>query len=586
MPDAAPLERGDPASLGRYEVVGRIGAGGQGAVYLGRTPQGESVAVKLLHAQMSADSAARARFAREVSAAQKVAPFCTARILEYDLHGDQPYIVSEYIDGPSLHDVVMQDGPRGAVELERLAIGTVTALAAIHESGIVHRDFKPNNVLLADDGPRVVDFGIARHFDTQESAVTATGMVVGTPGYLAPEQLTGHQLGPGVDIFAWGTTMVFAATGRSPFEADSLPVIINRILNEHPDLSTLPGPLRGLVERCLRKDPRQRPSAIGLLQELLGHVGAAPAGDDDAALQEGTRIAAEMPAPPPIASGAAAAAAVPLGPAAPSGAVAPPVTPPPGRPPPMPGAADRYPAPPGPPPPMPATPPTTPPPMPGAPMPGIPMGYGPSTPPPMAAPQPPGPRTPVPMQVGAPPRPPHQPGYPRPPRTSSGTKGPVLAAVGCSVAFLLVIVIVIVVAAASGSGDDPTPTYSSSAAPTNTFTPSPSLGPAITADFQGTWKGTGYQTKPRVTHWSVQVTLSEGRRYGSVQYPACSGLLRVVSSSVNELVLRQTITTGRDQCAVSGYVTLSSPGSTSMRFQYAEAEDAVSPNASGTLFKQ
>jgi hypothetical protein len=164
---------------------------------------------------------------------------------------------------------------------------------------------------------------------------------------------------------------------------------------------------------------------------------------------------------------------------------------------------------------------------------------------------------------------------------SPGTRGPVLAAVGCSAAFLLV-----VVAAAGGSGDDPTPTYSSSAAPANTYTPSSSASAAITADFQGTWKGTGYQTKPRVTHWSVQITLVEGLRYGTVRYPSCSGLLRVASSSVNELVLRQTITTGRDQCAASGYVTLSSPGNTSVRFQYAEAEDAVSPNATGTLFKQ
>ncbi|HEU5159314.1 MAG TPA: serine/threonine-protein kinase [Streptosporangiaceae bacterium] len=587
MPDAAPLERGDPASLGQYEVVGRLGAGGQGAVYLGRAPQGEPVAIKLLHAQMTADSAARARFAREVSAAQKVAPFCTARILEYDVHGDQPYIVSEYIDGPSLHDVVMRDGPRGAADLERLAIGTATALAAIHESGIVHRDFKPNNVLLADDGPRVVDFGIARHFDTQESAVTATGMVVGTPGYLAPEQLTGHQLGPGVDIFAWGTTMVFAATGRSPFDADSLPVIINRILNEHPDLSALPGPLRGLVERCLRKDPGRRPTAIHLLQELLAQAGAAPAGDDDA-LQEGTRIAAEMPAPPPIASAAfpasgtsvpssspmgagarpAAASAAPAPPAQ-SGPAAPPITPPP-----MPGAAAPFPPPPG-----------TPPPMAAPPMPGAPLGYGPSTPPPMASPLPSGPlpsgpQTPIPMHAGAPPRP------PRPSRMSSGTRGPVLAAVGCSVAFLLLIIIVVALVAA-GQSDDPTPTYSPayspSAAPTTSST---SSDPTVTLPFQGTWKGTGYQSKPRVAHWSVQITLVSGLRSGIVRYPACSGRLRVVSSSEEEIVLRQTITTGEEQCATTGYVTLSSPGNTTVRFQYAETEDAVSPNATGTLYKQ
>jgi serine/threonine protein kinase len=576
MPDAAPLERGDPASLGRYEVIGRIGAGGQGAVYLGRTEQGEKVAIKLLHAQMSADSAARARFAREVSAAQKVAPFCTARILEHDVHGDQPYIVSEYIDGPSLHDVVMQDGPRGAADLERLAIGTVTALAAIHESGIVHRDFKPNNVLLADDGPRVVDFGIARHFDTQESAVTATGMVVGTPGYLAPEQLTGHQLGPGVDIFAWGTTMVFAATGRSPFDADTLPVIINRILNEHPDLSALPGPLRGLVERCLRKDPGQRPSAINLLQELLGQAGAAPARDDDEALQEGTRIAAQMPAPPPVVPAAASAFAPP----------GPPIAPPPSTPPPMPAAVPMPPPlrSPGPGTPRPPAAPTTPPPLPGAP-----MRYGPSTPPPMASPMPPGPqgpRTPPPMPMGAPQPAPHA-GYQPPPRASSGTKGPVLAAVGCSVAFLLIIVIGIVLAVASGSDDDPTdyptPAYPTSTSPTSTFT---SSGAAITAEFQGSWKGTGYQIKPRVAHWDVQVTLIEGLHYATVKYPECSGILQVVSSSVDELVLRQTITTGRDNCAPAGYVTLSSPGFTSVRFAYSDAEDAEVPSATGTLFKQ
>ncbi|WP_302931045.1 serine/threonine-protein kinase [Actinomadura sp. J1-007] len=303
MPDAAPLEPGDPRALGQYEVVGRLGAGGQGAVFLGRSAGGEHVAIKLLHAQMASDPAARARFTREVSAAQRVEPFCTARVLEADVQGDQPYVVSEFIDGPSLHDVVAHNGPLGAAELERLAIGTVTALAAIHEAGIVHRDFKPNNVMLASDGPRVVDFGIARTVNSQESAVTATGMVVGTPGYLAPEQLTGAPLTPAVDIFAWGATMVFAATGQSPFEADTLPVIINRILNEEPDLSALPaGPVRDLVARCLSKDAGLRPPAAQLLLNLLGHVGAAPsnpAADQEELLNQGTRIAAQLPAPPP-----------------------------------------------------------------------------------------------------------------------------------------------------------------------------------------------------------------------------------------------------------------------------------------------
>ena len=187
MPGAAPLEPGDPASLGQYEVVGKLGEGGQGAVYLGRSPSGEHVAIKLLHAQMNTDSSARTRFAREVEAAQKVSPFCTAQVLDYDLHGRPPYIISEYIDGPPLYDVVLQEGAFQGASLERLAIGTATALAAIHEAGIVHRDFKPTNVLLAADGPRVIDFGIARALD---AGGTLTSTTVGTPSYMSPEQIS------------------------------------------------------------------------------------------------------------------------------------------------------------------------------------------------------------------------------------------------------------------------------------------------------------------------------------------------------------------------------------------------------------
>ncbi|RFU38993.1 serine/threonine protein kinase, partial [Actinomadura logoneensis] len=301
MPEAAPLEPGDPRALGQYEVVGRLGAGGQGAVFLGRAPGGEYVAVKLLHTQMAADKAARARFAREVTAATKVDPQCTARVIDFDVEGEQPYVISEFIDGSSLHDVVAHNGPMNADDLLLLAIGTATALAAIHEAGIVHRDFKPNNVMLASDGPRVVDFGIARTVNSQESAVTATGMVVGTPGYLAPEQLTGAPLTPAVDIFAWGATMVFSATGQSPFEAETLPVIINRILNEEPDLSGVPaGPVRDMVQRALSKDAGLRPPAPQLLLQLLQSVNATPPGAaaGGALLDQGTRIAARLDAPP------------------------------------------------------------------------------------------------------------------------------------------------------------------------------------------------------------------------------------------------------------------------------------------------
>jgi serine/threonine protein kinase len=386
MPDAAPLEPGDPAALGQYQVVGRLGAGGQGAVYLGRSPSGEPVAIKLLHEQMNTDSSARTRFAREAEAAQKVSPFCTARVLDYDLNGRPPYIISEFIDGPPLYDVVLQEGPFEGAALERLAIGTATALAAIHEAGIVHRDFKPNNVLLASDGPRVVDFGIARSVNSEQSSVTATGMVVGTPGYLAPEQLTGEPLTPAVDIFAWGATMVFAATGRSPFEAETLPVIINRILNEEPDLSRLHGTMRELVGLALDKNPRRRPAAHQLLLRLLGQVGAmpGPAADRNDLLDRGTQIAAQLPPPPPIMA-----------------------------PPPMPPMHHA---------------PSTPPPM---------MHPGPATPnPPMMRP---GPQTPPPWQGQGRPTYPQGGQYVPPRPQKKNSNAPLFIGIGCVVALLLVI---------------------------------------------------------------------------------------------------------------------------------------------------
>jgi serine/threonine protein kinase len=538
LPDAAPLEPGDPASLGHYEVVGRLGAGGQGAVYLGRTPGHEYVAIKLLHAQMSADPAARARFIREVSAAQRVAPFCTARVLESDVHGDRPYIVSEFIDGPSLHDVVSQEGPFGPQDLDRLAIGTVTALAAIHEAGIVHRDFKPNNVLLAADGPRVVDFGIARTVNSQESAVTATGMVVGTPGYLAPEQLTGAPLMPAVDIFAWAATMVFAATGQSPFEADTLPVIINRILHDDPDLSALRGPLRDVVGRCLSKDAARRPASHQLLLQLLGNAGAAPgpAPAREELLDQGTRIAAQMPAPPPIAPGPP-----------------PPITPNPPMA--MPG-------------------PRTPPPMS--------MYQGPVTPPPIAMHQ--GPMNRPPMQQR-----PMQPPYPPPPRRSSSS-GPLIAGVGCVVVALLVILIVAVAVAVNRSGPSTDPTSSPySYRPYSSFSYTPfSATPLLHSNFGGTWKGTGFQSQGGTSNWDITLTQTSGGLTGQIEYDSgkCSGLTLVESTSASKTVLRDTITRNAGNCYVTGYVTLYYVTSTTLRFEWRRYSAEGSAWASGTLRKQ
>ncbi|MEU8800120.1 ABC transporter substrate-binding protein [Spirillospora sp. NPDC048819] len=270
---SAPLRAGDPSRLGPYRLTGLLGEGGQGAVYLGEDEPGHRVAVKLLHARFSGDPRARSRFAAEVAVAKRVSAFCTARVLDSDVEGDQPYIVSEYIQGPSLSQVVATGGPRRGTDLDRLAIGTMTALAAIHQAGVVHRDFKPGNVLLAPDGPRVIDFGIARALD---ATGTMSSTAVGTPAYMAPEQISGGPLTPVVDIFAWGATMVYAANGRPAFGQDSIPAVMHRILNLPPDLGDLHEPLREIVADCLSKDPALRPTAQHVLARLLDLAGSLP----------------------------------------------------------------------------------------------------------------------------------------------------------------------------------------------------------------------------------------------------------------------------------------------------------------------
>ncbi|MFC9972995.1 ABC transporter substrate-binding protein [Spirillospora sp. NPDC127200] len=280
MPEVTPLREGDPRRLGDYTLTGLLGEGGQGAVYLGEDEPGHRVAVKLLHARFSGDPKARQRFAAEVAVAQRVAPFCTARILDSDVEGDRPYIVSEYIDGPALSQVLAEEGPRRGTALDRLAIGTMTALAAIHEAGVVHRDFKPANVLMAADGPRVIDFGIARALD---ATGTLSSTAVGTPAYMAPEQISGAQVGPAADVFAWGATMVYAGTGRPAFGQDTIPAVMHRILNLPPDLGDLADPLRTVVADALAKDPAWRPTAQQVLIRLLSLAGSLPQQDAQAA---------------------------------------------------------------------------------------------------------------------------------------------------------------------------------------------------------------------------------------------------------------------------------------------------------------
>jgi beta-lactam-binding protein with PASTA domain len=275
-------------------------------VYLGRTEgDDDTYAVKLLHGSLGDETTA---FLREVELAKQVARFCTAQVREAGFDEGRPYIVSEYIDGPSLQREVALTGPRRGAGLERLAVSTATALAAIHSAGIVHRDFKPQNVLLGADGPRVIDFGLARALD---AAATVSGRGVGTPAYMAPEQITASAVTGAADVFSWGATMCFAANASAPFGQDSVAPVLHRILTAAPELGRLDGRLRELVEACLDKDARNRPTSRELLFALLGDSGAAPA------------EVLRSPAPHVIRAVAPATPATPAAPAGPPAAATP-----------------------------------------------------------------------------------------------------------------------------------------------------------------------------------------------------------------------------------------------------------------------
>ncbi|MFF5257639.1 WD40 repeat domain-containing serine/threonine protein kinase [Actinomadura viridis] len=280
-----PLAPGEPTRLGDYWLAGKLGSGGQGAVYEGYGPDGARVAVKALHGDYSARH--RDLLMREVEAARRVSQFCTARVLAFDLEAAPPYIVSEYVAGPTLQEAVEEAGAYGPDELYRLAVGIATALTTVHRAGVVHRDLKPANVLLGPDGPRVIDFGIAR---TEDMSQSATG-IKGTPRYMAPEVFRGQSPGPAVDVWAWGATVLYAASGRAPFDGETLPTLMHAVLKTEPDLSAVPGRLRPVVAAALAKEPGERPDAPRLLMDLLG------GGPDADLLEQGERAASAVRAP-------------------------------------------------------------------------------------------------------------------------------------------------------------------------------------------------------------------------------------------------------------------------------------------------
>jgi len=265
MSEMLPLRGTDPREVGAYRLLGRLGEGGQGVVFLAVGPGGTQAAVKLL--PPTTDPQVRSRFLKEVAAAQRVARFCTAQVLDSGFFERRPFIVTEYVSGPSLVEVVEQFGPRGGAALERIAVATLTALGAVHAAGMVHRDFKPGNVLLGPDGPVLIDFGLAA-----VPGMTTTGLsgqtAVGTPAFMAPEQLAGEKVAAAADMWSWAATMVFAGTGELPFKGESLTATALAILHSEPHVGRLPEPLGSLVHRCLSKDPAVRPSAHAALSEL------------------------------------------------------------------------------------------------------------------------------------------------------------------------------------------------------------------------------------------------------------------------------------------------------------------------------
>lgn len=270
-----PLRTGDPGAVGPHRLLGRLGEGGMGTVYLAVSPDERAVAVKVLRdTPLDGSETARRRFRQELDALRRVRGPHLVELLDADVEADLPYLVTRFVPGVRLDRQVEAAGPLEPADLRALARGLADALATLHEAGVVHRDLTPGNVLLVDGSPQLIDLGLATATDltsmTARTALTGTGMVVGTPGYLAPEQVTGTDVTPAVDVHAWGATVAFAGTGRPPYGTGRPEAVLYRIVHEDPDLDGLPGDLRALVEAATDPDPARRPTARALLAELGG----------------------------------------------------------------------------------------------------------------------------------------------------------------------------------------------------------------------------------------------------------------------------------------------------------------------------
>ncbi|MCX4824680.1 serine/threonine protein kinase [Streptomyces sp. NBC_01142] len=482
------LAPGDPQHIGAYRLLARLGAGGMGQVYLARSDRGRTVAVKLVRGELAEQEEFRSRFRQEVRAALRVGGEWTAPVLDADTEAPVPWVATGYVAGPSLHSVVSGDhGPLPERSVRILASGLAHALENIHGADLIHRDLKPSNILVTIDGPRVIDFGIARALETvTDGGLTRTGALIGSPGFMAPEQVRGDRVTAACDVFCLGAVLAYAATGRFPFgSADSgVHALMFRIAQEEPDLAGLPEGLLGLVRDCLNKDPEARPSLAQILERTTSDADGEPWLPGALIAQLGRHavqlLEVEQPADTPPAPPAHPAPPAPPAPVAPQGEHAlPTMISAPSPPPPMPAPPAPAPAPAPPPPPPPA------------------YGYPQQQPPPYGYPQ----QQPYPHQ----PHQPHQafPTYaPEPPRRGNR---------GATAALIAVALVVAVVAGGSvyafmgkdgkktAQPEDPKP-QSTNSAPTTPGTKTPSATPGATpattpaaggvpAEYVGTWQG-------------------------------------------------------------------------------------------------
>ncbi|WP_326573925.1 ABC transporter substrate-binding protein [Streptomyces sp. NBC_00481] len=305
------LRSSDPARIADHRLLGRLGAGGMGVVYLARTSAGSLVALKVLATEYAEDAGFRARFRREVEVARRISSPWAVPLVDADAEAAAPWLATAYVPGPSLAEAVAAYGPLGEHGLRILGGRLALALGEVHRAGLVHRDLKPGNVLLAPDGPRLIDFGIARA--PEDTALTATGFVVGTPGYLSPEQADGRDgrtIGAPSDVFSLGCVLAFAATGRPPFGTGALDALLYRAVHDPADLDGVPGPLVELLSRCLEKDPARRPEVEELVRELLPEEAAEGSASQDVAAGSAPQETAEGSASRGAAAGSASGAAV------------------------------------------------------------------------------------------------------------------------------------------------------------------------------------------------------------------------------------------------------------------------------------